>query len=105
MASVSAWAGVSDGVRGRASRRRAGSSASGWEASAQPPASSRRTTPRPSSAARQGAQAVEHLVLLGAQRVGELGGRHGVGREEEQRLQIARQAHDAACRARAGAHR
>ena len=46
IASVSAWAGDSGGVRGLASSRRAAGSASGALARVQPPASSRRTRPR-----------------------------------------------------------
>ena len=45
MASVSAWAGVSGGVRGLASRRRAAGSVDGSVARVNPPATSRRTMP------------------------------------------------------------
>ena len=51
IASVSACAWVSGGVRGLASSRRAASPASGWAASVWPPATWRRTTPRSASEA------------------------------------------------------
>ena len=50
MARHSAWAWVSGGVRGLASRRRAARSATGSVASVKPPATSRSTTPRQPSA-------------------------------------------------------
>src|SRR6476646_4475337 len=50
MARVSAWACVSGGVRGLASRRRAASSLAGSLARVKPPATSRSTTPRLPSA-------------------------------------------------------
>ena len=99
MASVSACAGVSGGVRGLASRRRAAGSVSGVVASVKPPGE---LAQHEAALARRvgGAQLVERLGQLAGVafgRRGQVRGAHGLAGEEEQRLEGAgERAHDAA---------
>src|SRR3954447_15324580 len=99
MASASACAGVSGGVRGLASSPPAASSAPGSggggpppAASPQPPAGARA---QPAAAPRQPlaelAQSRHHVLDRGVARLRELAHRHRLGREEEQRLDDPRQ--------------
>ena len=95
-------------MRGRASSRRAASSASGCEASAKPPADLAQHDAAAAERVAQLAQRLRDVVLGGLQRVGQLVDRDGLGREEQQRLDQAREAgHDGTVRetaSRRGGH-
>ena len=80
-------------MRGRASSRRAASSASGCERERPAAADLAQHDPAAVERERERVQARADLVLLDAQGVRELLGRHGVRREEEQRLELALDAH------------